>query len=67
MIIFNPMKARVLFEIIQRTNKNPAIDLNSNVKAEDRRITFLNMIYIADGPSDVSSFFSCEEQWRKGV
>ena len=56
MVIDNTTKTRALFEINKGTNKNPAIDVNSNVKAEDRRIPFQNMIYIADGPSDVPSF-----------
>ncbi|HEY3754519.1 MAG TPA: HAD family hydrolase [Opitutaceae bacterium] len=56
MVIDNTTKTRALFEINKGSNKNPAIDVNSNVKAEDRRIPFQNMIYIADGPSDVPSF-----------
>ena len=56
MVIDNTTKTRALFEINKGTNKNPAIDVNSNVKTEDRRIPFQNMIYIADGPSDVPSF-----------
>ena len=56
MVIDNTTKTRALFEINKGTNKNSAIDVNSNVKAEDRRIPFQNMIYIADGPSDVPSF-----------
>jgi hypothetical protein len=56
MVIDNTTKTRALFEINKGTNKNPAIDVNSMVAAEDRRIPFQNMIYIADGPSDVPSF-----------
>jgi hypothetical protein len=56
MVIDNTTKTRALFEINKGTNKNPAIDVNSRVAAEDRRIPFQNMIYIADGPSDVPSF-----------
>jgi len=56
MVIDNTTKTRALFEINKGTNKNSTIDVNSNVKAEDRRIPFQNMIYIADGPSDVPSF-----------
>ena len=32
------------------------IDVNASIAPEDRRIPFQNMIYIADGPSDVPSF-----------
>jgi hypothetical protein len=56
MVIDNTTKTRALFEINKGTNKNPAIDVNSKMAPEDRRIPFQNMIYIADGPSDVPSF-----------
>jgi hypothetical protein len=56
MVIDNTTKTRALFEINKGTNRNPAIDVNARVAAEDRRIPFQNMIYIADGPSDVPSF-----------
>lgn len=56
MVIDNTTKTRALFEINKGTNKNKTIDVNATVKAEHRRIPFKNMIYIADGPSDVPSF-----------
>jgi hypothetical protein len=56
MVIDNTTKTRAIFEINKGTNKNSAIDVNSKMAAEDRRIPFQNMIYIADGPSDVPSF-----------
>lgn len=56
MVIDNTTKTRALFEINKGTNKNPALDVNANIRAEDRRIPFQNMIYIADGPSDIPSF-----------
>jgi hypothetical protein len=56
MVIDNTTKTRAIFEINKGTNKNPAIDVNSKMAAEDRRIPLQNMIYIADGPSDVPSF-----------
>jgi hypothetical protein len=34
----------------------PEIDVNASLAPEDRRVTFQNMIYIADGPSDVPAF-----------
>jgi len=55
-MIDNTTKTRALFEINKGTNRNPAIDVNAKVTAEDRRIPLQNMIYIADGPSDVPSF-----------
>jgi hypothetical protein len=56
MVIDNTTKTRAIFEINKGTNKNPAIDVNSKMAQADRRIPFQNMIYIADGPSDVPSF-----------
>ncbi|MBW8782234.1 MAG: haloacid dehalogenase-like hydrolase [Verrucomicrobia bacterium] len=56
MVIDNTTKTRAIFEINKGTNKNPAIDVNSNINPEDRRIPLQNMIYIADGPSDIPSF-----------
>jgi hypothetical protein len=56
MVIDNTTKTRAIYEINKGTNKNPAIDVNSKMAAEDRRIPLQNMIYIADGPSDVPSF-----------
>jgi len=50
MVIDNTQKDRDLFKINEGNNKNLAIDVNSYVKAEYRRIPFQNMIYIADGP-----------------
>ncbi|MGH8021500.1 MAG: haloacid dehalogenase-like hydrolase [Opitutaceae bacterium] len=55
-IIDNTIKTRAIFEINKGTNKNSAIDVNAQIKPEDRRIPFQNMIYIADGPSDVPCF-----------
>ena len=55
-VIDNTTKTRALFEINKGTNKNAEIDVNANIAPEDRRIPFQNMIYIADGPSDVPSF-----------
>ncbi len=56
MVIDNTTKTKAIFEINKGTNKNAAIDVNSNIKPEDRRIPVQNMIYIADGPSDIPSF-----------
>ena len=54
--IDNTTKTRALFEINKGTNKNPSIDVNAKMAREDRRVPFQNMIYIADGPSDVPVF-----------
>jgi hypothetical protein len=52
----NTSKTRVIFEINKGSNKNPAINVNSFIERADRRVPFENMIYIADGPSDVPAF-----------
>ncbi|HEX6945798.1 MAG TPA: haloacid dehalogenase-like hydrolase [Acidimicrobiia bacterium] len=54
-VIDNTSKTRAIFEINKGTNKT-GIDVNSKVAPEDRRVPFQNMIYIADGPSDVPVF-----------
>jgi hypothetical protein len=55
-MIDNTTKTRAIFEINKGSNRNPAIDVNAKVAPEDRRIPLQNMIYIADGPSDIPSF-----------
>ena len=55
-MVDNTIKTRFLFEINKGSNKNPEIDVNAVVQAEDRRVPFENMIYVADGPSDVPVF-----------
>lgn len=55
-MIDNTTKTRALFEINKGSNKDENIDVNAKLPQEDRRIPFYNMIYIADGPSDVPCF-----------
>ena len=52
----NTTKTRAIFEINKGTNKIPDIDVNASIAYEDRRVPFQNMIYIADGPSDIPVF-----------
>lgn len=52
----NTSKTRALFEINKGSNVDASIDVNATMKAEDRRVPFENMIYVADGPSDVPAF-----------
>jgi len=52
----NTSKTRALFEINKGSNRDDAIDVNATMRAEDRRVPFEHMIYIADGPSDVPAF-----------
>jgi haloacid dehalogenase-like hydrolase len=51
--INNTTKTRAIFEINKGTNVRPEITVNRFIRPEDRRVPFENMIYIADGPSDV--------------
>lgn len=53
----NTSKTRYIFEINKGSNKYPeTIDVNSSIAREVRRVPFQNMVYIADGPSDVPAF-----------
>lgn len=56
MALDNTSKTRALFEISKGANKIPGIDVNSKMLEQNRRIPFTQMIYIADGPSDVPAF-----------
>ncbi len=55
-VIDNTTKTRAIFEINKGVNKLEGIDVNSYIPRSERRIPFQNMIYIADGPSDVPVF-----------
>lgn len=55
-VVDHTQKTRCLFEINKGCNKNRAIDVNAVIENDVRRIPFQNMIYIADGPSDVPAF-----------
>lgn len=54
--IDNTTKTRAIFEINKGVNIFGEISVNSNVPENLRRIPIENMIYIADGPSDVPVF-----------
>ncbi len=55
-MVDNTIKTRFIFEINKGSNKNPEIDVNAVVRPKDRRVPFENMVYVADGPSDVPVF-----------
>lgn len=65
MMIDNTTKTRALFEINKGTNKNSALEVNAKIPLDDRRVLFQNMIYIADGPSDIPSFSVVKERGGK--
>lgn len=54
--IDNTSKTKAIFEINKGINIFEQIDVNSKVPRENRRVPIENMIYIADGPSDVPVF-----------
>ena len=63
--IDNTSKTRAVFEINKGANRHRNIDVNSKIAQEDRRIPFQNMVYIADGPSDVPVFSVIEKNGGK--
>ena len=54
--IDNTSKTKALFEINKGINKRKDLNVNSKIPHDLRRVQFSNMIYIADGPSDVPAF-----------
>lgn len=55
-MIDNTQKTRCIFEINKGCNKDPNININSSIDCAYRRVSMENMIYIADGPSDIPAF-----------
>lgn len=55
-VIDDTTKTRAVFEINKGVNKHPNIDVNAQIPFEHRRVPFENMIYVADGPSDIPVF-----------
>lgn len=64
-IVDNTIKTRFIFEINKGTNKNPAIDVNAKIDQKNRRVPIPQMIYVADGPSDVPVFSVVRERGGK--
>ncbi len=52
----NTTKTRAIFEINKGVNKLSEITVNDLIPEEERRVPIRNMIYVADGPSDIPSF-----------
>ena len=55
-MVDNTIKTRFIFEINKGSNRNREIDVNARMNHGDRRVPVPNMIYVADGPSDVPVF-----------
>lgn len=60
--IDNTTKTRALFEINKGINIVEGINVNSKLSDSQRRVDLKNMIYIADGPSDVPAFSVVKER-----
>lgn len=55
--IDNTSKTRALFEINKGVNKQDInVEVNTKIPEEKRRVHFINMLYVADGPSDIPAF-----------
>lgn len=54
--IDNTTKTRALFEINKGVNSREGVDVNTKIPEEYRRVHFINMVYVADGPSDIPAF-----------
>lgn len=54
----NTTKTRAIFEINKGVGivEDSTIDVNTKIPADERRVRFCNMVYVADGPSDVPAF-----------
>ncbi len=52
----NTTKTRAIFEINKGVNKLQGVSVNDAIPEDQRRVPIHNMIYVADGPSDIPSF-----------
>ena len=65
-LIDNTTKTRALFEINKGVNIHPEeISVNQSMDEAKRRVPFENMIYIADGPSDIPAFSVAKKNQAK--
>lgn len=64
-VVDNTTKTRYLFEINKGVNKDPRVNVNASMPREERRIPMENMIYIADGSSDIPMFAIMKEHGGK--
>ena len=54
--IDNTTKTRALFEINKGVGFAPDVQVNTKLPENFRRVHFINMVYVADGPSDIPAF-----------
>lgn len=55
-VLDDTTKTRAVFEINKGVNKNAGISVNDSIEHDKRRVPIAQMIYVADGPSDVPVF-----------
>jgi len=56
LVVDGTTKTRAIFEICKGTNRDPSIEVDAPLPEEQRRVPFSQMIYVADGFSDVPAF-----------
>lgn len=54
--IDNTTKTRALFEINKGVGRQDGVEVNTALPEDRRRVHFINMVYVADGPSDIPAF-----------
>ena len=55
-VLDDTTKTRAVFEINKGVNKDDRISVNDSIERDKRRVPIAQMIYVADGPSDVPVF-----------
>ena len=66
-VLDHTTKTRAVFEINKGVNKESTIDVNARMSDEHRRVPISQMIYIADGPSDVPVFSVLKKNGGKNL
>lgn len=61
----NTTKTRAIWEINKGVNIDSRIGVNDRIAEADRRVPIRNMIYVADGPSDIPVFSILNQQGGK--
>lgn len=54
--IDNTSKTRAIFEINKGVSRHEGVEVNTKIPEKHRRVHFINMVYVADGPSDIPAF-----------
>jgi hypothetical protein len=62
LVVDDTSKTRALFEINKGANRIPGVDVHDPMPEERRRVPFGNIVYVADGHSDVPVFSLLNER-----